>query len=639
MFTGRTVREFVITTPLTSLQHDFITGFDESVPYTGLIDIKYWDDKATGYPVKFNFGGKDFVVTSYVEDDIELPEPDEWNVPEECFDMSPSDYLTDMNLPTFVPANPFRFDNRRRLRDACELEGGCYSSEDPANLMPEFCTDAACYNSSDGIVLESPKAVNGSFVDSPAGRKLLASGIYLGDGDKIQIYSDYHKKHIAMGNDMYLAKGEADGKGFGSHLPWVDHTHRVVDGGGGEIGIHNSYRNKFVKFNGFAPSRLKSSNPKNYNQLPSGWYREKMRAIPAGKCKKIGYWSWKWNGSRSWKTKYNPKCAYDEDYVAFYNDYTGSFMMAHEDGYMTSIQGQIEDLDKSLKADYRVRFRVRFVSRGTISKSGGCSGKEEQCRKGCGNGYCWGAASTKSFTFPPEQWEPPVTFNIDFWTRGCGVKGLSLSGDCGPIPGMSCEVGGSFEGPDVCCADGTFCGPAGGVYGMISQDLLELIKGKPNSMGDKIKKKLQELGVEGSVSLILSYYKPAGRDGAITLAIVGEVSATFKKRRQLLSIDASDGDAEGQLALGSDHHHDASGRKIVWFKKTLKRAKKFVKKVAKTAAQAFKESFGFTNGVMLSLSGYAEYDLGTNNIGFGAAIEGQACLLSMCGDFTQDWST
>jgi hypothetical protein len=42
---------------------------------------------------------------------------------------------------------------------------------------------------------------------------------------------------------------------------------------------------------------------------------------------------------------------------------------------------------------------------------------------------------------------------------------------------------------------------------------------------------------------------------------------------------------------------------------------------------------------MLSLSGYAEYDLGTNNIGFGAAIEGQACLLSMCGDFTQDWST
>ena len=103
MFTGRTVREFVITTPLTSLQHDFITGFDESVPYTGLIDIKYWDDKATGYPVKFNFGGKDFVVTSYVEDDIELPEPDEWNVPEECFDMSPSDYLTDMNLPTSCP--------------------------------------------------------------------------------------------------------------------------------------------------------------------------------------------------------------------------------------------------------------------------------------------------------------------------------------------------------------------------------------------------------------------------------------------------------------------------------------------------------------------------------------------------------
>ena len=70
---------------------------------------------------------------------------------------------------------------------------------------------------------------------------------------------------------------------------------------------------------------------------------------------------------------------------------------------------------------------------------------------------------------------------------------------------------------------------------------------------------------------------------------------------------------------------------------TLKRAKKFVKKVAKTAAQSFRESFGFSNGVMLSVSGYAEYDLGSKKMGFGATLEGQACILGFCGDFTKEW--
>ena len=62
------------SSPLRSLlQHDFITGFDESIPYTGTTEVKYWDDKATGYPVKLSFGGKDFA--DQVRDPIELPEP------------------------------------------------------------------------------------------------------------------------------------------------------------------------------------------------------------------------------------------------------------------------------------------------------------------------------------------------------------------------------------------------------------------------------------------------------------------------------------------------------------------------------------------------------------------------------------
>ena len=210
---------------------------------------------------------------------------------------------------------------------------------------------------------------------------------------------------------------------------------------------------------------------------------------------------------------------------------------------------------------------------------------------------------------------------------------MSLSGSCGTA---TCEIGSTFDGPDVCCDNNKFCGPGGSVYGMISQDLLELIKGSDKA--DKIKQKLEDLGVAGSLSMILSYYKPAGRSGAITLAIVGEVEASFR-RRKLLSIESADEGDEGQVALTS---YNAHGRKVVWFKKTLKRARKFAKKVTKvvkSAAQSFVEQFGFTNGVFLSVSGYAEYDFDTEKIGAGATIEGQACLLNICGDFAVEVTT
>ena len=457
---GRTIREFVITTPLTSLQHDFLTGFDDSIPYTGTIDVKYWDDKTTGYPVKFSFGGKDFVVSKYVEDEIDLPEPEDWEIPDECFDMSPVDAIHDMSLPTAVPANPHRFDNRRRLRDECELSGGCYTSEDRAHQLPEFCSDASCFNTTDGFDPGTPKTVSGSDVTSTGsnstGRKLLASDAvtYLGDGDKINIYSDHIKRHIVMGSSyLQWGKGEADGKGFGAHLPWLDHTYRVVDAGGGNIALHNSYRNKFARIVGGTQSsttRTTNSGSKNYNQLPAGWTWERIRVVPAGTCKKIKtktFW-----GKTYWRNPDN--CVVGEDYVAFYCDETSAFLYVEDNLIVRPYPAQMEDLTKKpfLKNNYQIRFRVHMVSRATPSKSGNCKGHEEQCRLGCANGQtCSLTAHTTSFTFPPEELEPRIVFNIEFWTRGCGVKAMSLSGDCGPIPGMSCEVGGHLKAP-TCAA-------------------------------------------------------------------------------------------------------------------------------------------------------------------------------------------
>ena len=616
---GRTIREFVITTPLTSLQHDFITGFDESIPYTGTTEVKYWDDKATGYPVKFSFGGKDFVVTKYVEDEIDLPEPDEWDIGEECLNMKPADALHDKTLPTPVPANPYRFDNRRRLRDECEAEGGCYSSEDVSSQP--YCINGTCLNTT-----EIADIYNSTAYDTDGlGRKLLQSSGFIQHDDAVLIYNHrFGGGFIKISNDqssgkrwLWFNKGKTYTKNLEvatkTSIPWGDHYFKVKDLGGGEVAFFNEARKKYMRLQECNGGTLSTgSSTHSWTNLPDSWLHERFRLVPLSNTGRFG-------GK-------NPEYTY----FGLYNDKCGSFVRIDHNGKVVGVQ---KDMEKVSDNDGSLRFAFKVLTRpGPTPKSGNC-GFAETCRKGCNGYWCPGAAKTHSIAFPPEALKPRVQFGIEFWHRGCGVKGMSLSGSCGTA---TCEIGSTFDGPDVCCDNNKFCGPGGSVYGMISQDLLELIKGSDKA--DKIKQKLEDLGVAGSLSMILSYYKPAGRSGAITLVIVGEVEASFR-RRKLLSIESADEGDEGQVALTS---YNAHGRKVVWFKKTLKRAKKFAKKVTKvvkSAAQSFVEQFGFTNGVFLSVSGYAEYDFDTEKIGAGATIEGQACLLNICGDFAVEVTT
>ncbi|ACO64688.1 predicted protein [Micromonas commoda] len=612
---GRTIREFVITTPLTSLQHDFITNFDANIPYTGTTEVKYWDDKATGYPVKFSFGGKDFVVTKYVEDEIDLPEPDEWDVDEECFNMKPVDALHDKTLPTPVPANPYRFDNRRRLRDECEAVGGCYSSED-IDSQP-YCVNGTCVNTTEIADIYNSTAYD-TYDTQGSGRKLLQTTGFLQHGDKVLIYNHRDGGGVlkVQHNQLLYSKiftGQRTLENAGtSNVPWLDHHWKVKDLGGGEVAFYNEYRKKYLRMHGSVCNggqlTVEPNNQHSYTNFPSNAVDWKFRLVPL-------------------KSPDTPRGLLKPEYNYFgiYNDNCGSFLRIDHTG---RVRGHMWDMEKLQDNDMPSRFAFKVLTRdGPTPRSGNCN-KPETCRKDCSGGSCPGAGKTHSISFPPEALKPRVQFGIEFWHRGCGVKGMSLSGSCGTA---TCEVGGTFDGPDVCCSNNKFCGPGGSVYGIISQDLLELIKG--NARADDIRKKLEEMNVSGSLSMILSYYKPAGRSGAITLAIVGEVEASFR-RRQLLSIDSADEGDEGQVALTTSYGNH--GRKVVWFKKTLKKAKKFAKKVTKavkSAAEAFVEQFGFTNGVFLTISGYAEYDFDSENLGVGATIEGQACLLNICGDF------
>ena len=128
---GRVVREFAITTPVTKMQHNFLTGFD-GTPYTGTSTVKYFDDKLSGAPVKFSFGGKDIVVTYYEEKEISLPPADDssWDPSPECLNMTVRDYLKDAYLPTPVSPNVYAFDQLRRDMEWCIEEGGCSVSTD-----------------------------------------------------------------------------------------------------------------------------------------------------------------------------------------------------------------------------------------------------------------------------------------------------------------------------------------------------------------------------------------------------------------------------------------------------------------------------------------------------------------------------
>lgn len=66
--TGRTIRQFVLSTAVSRDQHLMLNDMDTSKsPYTSFYNVTYFDDRATGYPVKFLLGDQTVLVTKYVE--------------------------------------------------------------------------------------------------------------------------------------------------------------------------------------------------------------------------------------------------------------------------------------------------------------------------------------------------------------------------------------------------------------------------------------------------------------------------------------------------------------------------------------------------------------------------------------------
>ena len=124
---GQIIREFSISTSVTEIEHGFITDFDPNIPYTGTVEVKYFDNKATGRPLKFIMGPTEIIVHEYTEGPVEIPSPDDeyWDMSDTCLNMTAKDALTDFSLPTPVPKDPYAFDARRKITEWCEHYGGC----------------------------------------------------------------------------------------------------------------------------------------------------------------------------------------------------------------------------------------------------------------------------------------------------------------------------------------------------------------------------------------------------------------------------------------------------------------------------------------------------------------------------------
>ena len=197
---GRVVREFVITTPVTKMQHNFLTGFDPDVAYTGESTVKYFDDKLTGAPVKFSFGGKVIVVTHYDEREISLPPADDsfWDPTPECLNMTVRDHLKDAYLPTPVSPNVYAIDYRRRDVDYCIDNGGCALSEDQPPHPDDFFEDAA--NGTRKLLARKKRKRTKHTVDSEADGPASSGDNGAGSGACTE---DTGEACHAMGHDVF----------------------------------------------------------------------------------------------------------------------------------------------------------------------------------------------------------------------------------------------------------------------------------------------------------------------------------------------------------------------------------------------------------------------------------------------------
>ena len=118
---GKTIRHFTIETAVSELDFAFLTK-NADVPYTGFYNVEYYDEKDSGAPVRFVLPAREFIVTKYVEKEIDMPPSDS-----STWDPSPScrsgDANEDLTLPAKMNMNVALFNHRDRRIVEAIVEG------------------------------------------------------------------------------------------------------------------------------------------------------------------------------------------------------------------------------------------------------------------------------------------------------------------------------------------------------------------------------------------------------------------------------------------------------------------------------------------------------------------------------------
>ena len=118
---GKIIRHFTIQTAISEIDFAFLTK-NAYLPYTGYYNIEYYDEKDSGAPVRFVLPAREFIITKYVEKQIDMPPPQSttWDPSASCRHGDPT---VDLTLPAKMPDNVLLFNHRdRRLFDA--MAGG-----------------------------------------------------------------------------------------------------------------------------------------------------------------------------------------------------------------------------------------------------------------------------------------------------------------------------------------------------------------------------------------------------------------------------------------------------------------------------------------------------------------------------------